>query len=85
VGKRAAVKKRLTLLSPAYGPDQEAPSFKEGNTTMNSCPPDWSALGSILLGLAALLVALPLGFILWFVFARTVAFNPPPEKQNVEF
>jgi hypothetical protein len=50
-----------------------------------TCPPDWSALGSVLLGLAALLVALPLGFILWFVFARTIAFNPREMKNDIEF
>jgi hypothetical protein len=47
-----------------------------------SCPPDWSGVagfasfGLALLGLSALLVAMPLGFILWFVLGRTVTFNP---------
>jgi hypothetical protein len=42
-----------------------------------TCPPDWSAFGLALLGLSALLVALPLGFILWLALQRTVALNPP--------
>jgi hypothetical protein len=41
-----------------------------------SCDPT----GLTLIGVAALFVALPLGFILWFVFAHTVNMNPPEEK-----
>jgi hypothetical protein len=47
--------------------------------------PDWSGFGSLLLGLAALLVALPLGFILWFVLCRTVTLNPSEMKNDIEF
>jgi hypothetical protein len=50
-----------------------------------TCPSDWSTFGSLLLGLAALLVALPLGFILWFVLCRTVSLNPQETKNDIEF
>jgi hypothetical protein len=49
-----------------------------------SCPSDWSAFGLALLGLSALLVALPLGFILWFVLRRSITFNPDEVGRSPE-
>jgi transcriptional regulator with XRE-family HTH domain len=46
-----------------------------GGTGM-TCPPDWSAFGLALIGLSALLVAMPLACILWFVFRRTITIDP---------
>lgn len=37
----------------------------------------WLAFGYVLHGIAYMLVAVPLGFILWLVLARTVTIKPP--------
>jgi hypothetical protein len=50
-----------------------------------TCPSDWLAYGVALLGIAALLVALPLGFILWLVLQRTVTLSPPEEPHDSDF
>jgi hypothetical protein len=41
-----------------------------------TCPSDWGAFAQVLLGIAALQIAIPLGFILWFVLRRTVTIDP---------
>jgi len=44
--------------------------------------------GFMLIGMASLFIAVPLGCILWFVFARTINMNPPdthvhwPKRQD---
>jgi hypothetical protein len=50
-----------------------------------TCPSDWSAFGLTLIGIAALAVAMPLGFILWFVLGRSISFNPRETKNDIEF
>jgi hypothetical protein len=58
----------------------------QGKETEMTCPSDWGTFGSVLLGIAALQIAMPLGFILWFVLKRTVTLNPPGEAKNdIEF
>jgi hypothetical protein len=49
-----------------------------------TCPADWSAFGLALIGIASVLVGLPLGCILWFVFARTIRLNPDEVRRSPE-
>jgi hypothetical protein len=49
-----------------------------------TCPADWSAFGLTLVGIASVLVALPVSFICWFVLCRTATLNPDEVRRSPE-
>jgi hypothetical protein len=92
--QRAAVKggKKAELLGVLAGCSGSCAKVLQGGQinqrkeTEMTCPSDWGTFGLVLLGIAALQIALPLGFILWFVLRRSISLNPQETKnENIEF